>query len=186
MRIRIFICCGSGSDFHPDPDPDPSFQIKAQTIKKCSNRLISHTFWLFICKLMRIRIFIWCKSGCGSRIQILICILCGCGSGFPKWCGSMRIRIHNTAAYQWVECRGIFWRAQWRSSRRASGSGPGACTHPPLWREPAQKPISQLSLKNFVHMRINQLSIRIFVHLRVNQLYLKNFVHLRINQLGIS
>ncbi len=57
----------------------------------------------------------------------------------------MRIWIYNTAAYQWVECRGIFWRAQWRSSRRASGSDPSACTHPLLWREPAQKPINQLS-----------------------------------------
>ncbi len=42
--------------FDADPDPDPSFQIKAQTMKKCSNRLVFHTFWLVICKLMRIRI----------------------------------------------------------------------------------------------------------------------------------
>ncbi len=42
---------------HFDADPDPSFQIKAQNLeKKCSNRLIFHTFWLVICKLMRIRI----------------------------------------------------------------------------------------------------------------------------------
>ncbi len=39
-----------------DPDPDPSFQIKAQTLKKCSNRLIFQTFCQ-ICKLMRIRIW---------------------------------------------------------------------------------------------------------------------------------
>ncbi len=42
-------------DADPDPachlDPDPSFPLKW-----CSNMLIFHTFWLFICKLMRIRI----------------------------------------------------------------------------------------------------------------------------------
>ncbi len=47
------------SNFHPDADPgldpDPSFQIKAQTIEKVLNMLIFHTFWLVICKLMRIR-----------------------------------------------------------------------------------------------------------------------------------
>jgi hypothetical protein len=34
--------------FHPDADPDPdsSFQIKDQTLKKCSNRLISINFGL--------------------------------------------------------------------------------------------------------------------------------------------
>ncbi len=45
--------------FDTDPDlyPDPSFQIKAQNLeKKCSSRLIFHTFWLVIYKLMRIRI----------------------------------------------------------------------------------------------------------------------------------
>jgi hypothetical protein len=74
--------------FHPDADPDPSFQIKIQTLKKCSNRLIFHTFWLVICKLMRIRfriqlitlMRIWirmrihadpCGSGSGStRLQV--------------------------------------------------------------------------------------------------------------------
>jgi hypothetical protein len=29
---------------------------KSQNLKKCSNRLIFHTFWLVICKLIRIRI----------------------------------------------------------------------------------------------------------------------------------
>jgi hypothetical protein len=41
--------------FHFDADLDPSFQ-KGSTLKKCLNRLICHTFWLVICKLMWIRI----------------------------------------------------------------------------------------------------------------------------------
>jgi hypothetical protein len=41
---------------HFDVDPDPSFQIKAQNLKKCSKRLIFHTFWTVICKLMQISI----------------------------------------------------------------------------------------------------------------------------------
>jgi hypothetical protein len=57
--------------FHTDadPDPDPSFK-KAQTLEKVLNSLIFHTFWLDICKLMRIRIFVLCRcgSGCGSRL----------------------------------------------------------------------------------------------------------------------
>ncbi len=66
IQIQIFILCGSGflfdvgpdldPNFHSDQDPDPSLQIKAQTHEKCLNRLIFHTFWLVICKLMRIRI----------------------------------------------------------------------------------------------------------------------------------
>jgi hypothetical protein len=42
-------------DADPDPDPDPCFQIKAQTFEMCPNRLIFHTFWFVICKLMRIQ-----------------------------------------------------------------------------------------------------------------------------------
>jgi hypothetical protein len=38
--------------FAADPGPDPSFQIKAKTLKKCPNRLLFHTFWLVICKLI--------------------------------------------------------------------------------------------------------------------------------------
>ncbi len=34
----------------------PFTLMQVQTLKKCSNRLIFHTFWLFICKFMRIRI----------------------------------------------------------------------------------------------------------------------------------
>jgi hypothetical protein len=50
----------------PDVDPDSNFYLmririlaskkKAQLLTKCSNRLIFNTFWLVICKLMRIRI----------------------------------------------------------------------------------------------------------------------------------
>ncbi len=49
-------------DVDPDPTfyfnagPNPRFQIKAQTFKKCSNRLIFHKFLVVICKLMRILI----------------------------------------------------------------------------------------------------------------------------------
>jgi hypothetical protein len=41
------------STFHPDanPDPDPSFQLIAQLkpLKKCSNRLMVHTFCIVNC-----------------------------------------------------------------------------------------------------------------------------------------
>ncbi len=60
IRIFVWCGCGSGSDLHPeaDPDPYPSLQIKAKTLEKGlnRNRLIFNTFWLVICKLMRIRI----------------------------------------------------------------------------------------------------------------------------------
>ncbi len=57
--------CLSLTDPDPDPtflfdaytDPDSSFQIKAQNLEKVLKyRLIFYTFWLEICKLMRIRI----------------------------------------------------------------------------------------------------------------------------------
>jgi hypothetical protein len=68
IQILIFILCetgfGSGflfnadpdPTFHPDVDPDPDLEIlaskeKLKLLKKCSNRLIFHTFWLLICKL---------------------------------------------------------------------------------------------------------------------------------------
>ncbi len=95
-RIRTFIWCGCGSGllfdadadpystFHldadpdPDSDPAPSFQVKAQTLEKVLNRLlVLQTFWLVICKLMRIRIrsgfclSLWCRFGCGSRSWFL-------------------------------------------------------------------------------------------------------------------
>jgi hypothetical protein len=54
--------------FHFDPDPDPGFQIKAENLEKVlKNRLIFHTFWLVICKWMRIRIQLVTLM----RIQIL-------------------------------------------------------------------------------------------------------------------
>jgi hypothetical protein len=75
--------------FHLDavPDPDSSFQIKAQNLKtkKCQYcRLIFHTVWFVICKL--IHLSHWCGSGSYlfnlMRIRIRI---------------RMQIRIHNTA-----------------------------------------------------------------------------------------
>ncbi len=72
MRILIFIWCGFGCGswflFDADVDPDPTspwfgsgsgFELPkkgSNAWKECSNRLIFHTFWLVICKLMRIRI----------------------------------------------------------------------------------------------------------------------------------
>jgi hypothetical protein len=61
-------------DAVPDPDPNPSLQIKAQNLKKFKNRLIFHTFWLVICKLMRIRpdpdpIFQFDADPCGSGTE---------------------------------------------------------------------------------------------------------------------
>jgi hypothetical protein len=44
-----------GSTFHPDVDPSSDLASKNRLIalKKYSNRLIFHTFWHVICKLMR-------------------------------------------------------------------------------------------------------------------------------------
>ncbi len=58
------------------PDPDPSFTYRLKTLTKGSNRLIFHTFWLVISKLMQIRIqlitFAWIRihntAGCISFI----------------------------------------------------------------------------------------------------------------------
>jgi hypothetical protein len=47
--------------FDSDPDADPGFQVKALNLERCSSTLLFHTFWLFICKLMRIR----------NRIQLI-------------------------------------------------------------------------------------------------------------------
>ncbi len=88
--------CGSASDpestFHPDAnpdgDPDSDFSLmririrlftriwiqilsskwRLKPLKNCSNRLIFHTFWLFVWKLMQIRsgsessLSLWCGS----------------------------------------------------------------------------------------------------------------------------
>jgi hypothetical protein len=68
LRIRMTLMrMGSGSlnadpdpTFHldavPDLDPDQSFQIKAQTLKKCSIRLISRTFCHLKIDAVQIRI----------------------------------------------------------------------------------------------------------------------------------
>jgi hypothetical protein len=63
-------------NFDVDPDPDPRFQKKAQNLEKV---LIFNTFWLAICKFMRIRIQLITMM----RIRI------------PPF-NLMRIRIHNT------------------------------------------------------------------------------------------
>ncbi len=39
-----------------NPDPDPSFQINAKTLEKISKVAQILTFWLVICKLMRIQV----------------------------------------------------------------------------------------------------------------------------------
>ncbi len=46
-------------DADPNPDPDPSFQVKAQTLKKCSNRLVGIPY-ILACHLQ--------CCGCLSRI----------------------------------------------------------------------------------------------------------------------
>jgi hypothetical protein len=53
--------------FDADTDPDPWLQINAQNL----DRLIFHTFWLFISKLMRIRIWIQLITLMRIRIRIL-------------------------------------------------------------------------------------------------------------------
>jgi hypothetical protein len=73
--------------FDSDPDADPGFQVKAQKLERCSSTLLFHTFWLFICKLMRIRNRIQLVTFRRIRIQHLNLM----------W--TMRIRIRNTDAH---------------------------------------------------------------------------------------
>ncbi len=101
MRIRILIIF--------DADPDPEFYLMRKRIRsrfftlkriqiqildskymKCSNRLLFHAFWLFICKLMRIRIWFRIRPITLMRIRmrIRIFIWYGSESRLPKWCGS--------------------------------------------------------------------------------------------------
>ncbi len=69
MRTRILLVTLNA---FPDPDPDPSLQIKAQkTLKKCSSRLIFYTFWLVICKLILMRIWIQLITWVRIRIRLL-------------------------------------------------------------------------------------------------------------------
>jgi hypothetical protein len=82
VAIRITLMVDPDPAFPFDADPESNFQIKAQILeglKKCSNTLLFHTFWLVICKLMRI----WIQIITLMRIRIQIITL-------------MRIRIHNT------------------------------------------------------------------------------------------
>jgi hypothetical protein len=81
MRIRILF------DLDADPDRDPTFhftlmQIRIQILaskyslkplKKCSNRLIFHTFWL-VMKLIRIGVRFRIQLTTLMRIRILILI----------------------------------------------------------------------------------------------------------------
>jgi hypothetical protein len=64
--MRILFDADPDPTFYLDADLDPSFQIRLK--KKCSNRLIFHTFWFVFYKLMRIRLITW------MRIRILIFI----------------------------------------------------------------------------------------------------------------
>ncbi len=50
--------------FHFETEPDPSFQIKAQNILKCSNRLIFHAVHFGLSS-------IWCGSGSWSYFWLL-------------------------------------------------------------------------------------------------------------------
>ncbi len=98
----LSLWCGSGSylslnadpglTFHCDADPDPTFhsdavririlasKLKLNPLKKGSNRLIFHTFWLVICKFF---------SNC-ANIYSNISSANWCGSGFSLslWWGS--------------------------------------------------------------------------------------------------
>ncbi len=72
---------GFSRDADPDPHyvwklgtdhyPDPSFKYRLKNLKKCSNRLIFHTVWLVVCKLMRIRIQIQIITLMRMRIKLI-------------------------------------------------------------------------------------------------------------------
>jgi hypothetical protein len=73
--------------FHFDADPDPSFQIRLKTLKIAQIGYFG-TFWLIICKLMRIRIHL--ATSMLIRIRILHLID-----------ADERIQIRNTANMTW-------------------------------------------------------------------------------------
>jgi hypothetical protein len=87
MRTRILIFYLILFDLDADPDRDPTFhftlmQIRIQILaskyslkplKKCSNRLIFHTFWL-VMKLIRIGVRFRIQLTTLMRIRILILI----------------------------------------------------------------------------------------------------------------
>ncbi len=99
--------CGFGSTFRLDeelgPDQDPSFKKGSNPWK--SAKIGSHHMPGILAWHLQIdadpdpvpdpAYKFLCGSGCGSGFY-----WCGCGSGcrsrLPKWCGSLRIRIHNT------------------------------------------------------------------------------------------
>ncbi len=54
-----------------DPCLDPSFQKRLEILKMCSKRLIFHSFWLVICKLMRIGIRIQLITLTRIRLQLI-------------------------------------------------------------------------------------------------------------------
>ncbi len=117
MRIRIRLI-----RYHPDADPDSDFYLmgirmwirirlflpwcgfgsgsRSKLSSKGSNpwksaKIGSYPyifFWLVICQLVRIPIQLINLM----LIRIRIFIWGRCGSRLPKWCGSMRIWIHNT------------------------------------------------------------------------------------------
>jgi hypothetical protein len=63
-------------DFDADPDPDLASKKRLKTLKKCLNKRIFHTYWLVICKLMRIRIrnqlitLMRMRTGSGSYLSV--------------------------------------------------------------------------------------------------------------------
>jgi hypothetical protein len=97
------------------PYPDPSFQIKSQNltkIQKCLNRLILHTFWLVICKFMRIQLITLSGSGSGPYLSIW----CGSGSTTLEW-----LRKYFFFGTQ-IHGSGIWVSGSWRPVNYGSGS----------------------------------------------------------------
>ena len=104
LSVYISITLDPACHFDADPDPtfhfdgvpDLSLQIKAQ--KKCSNRLIFHTFWLVICKFMRIRFGIQLFTLMQMRIRMRIQVTNIVADPNPDprvfWASWIRIRIH--------------------------------------------------------------------------------------------
>jgi hypothetical protein len=103
IQIRIRTClslwCGSGS--YLSHWCGSVFRIRIldskqrlKTLKNGSNKLLFHTFWLVICKMIWIRSQLITLIGSGSTLSIR----CGCESGtnLSIWCGSTRIHIHTT------------------------------------------------------------------------------------------
>ncbi len=79
-----------------------------------------------------------------------IFIWCGCGSGVPKWCGSTRIRIHNTDSRKgtWEPCPCV------QVTRREPG--------PPHFSGPGLTGREQ-HLKNFTILQISHFMLFLFL-----------------------